>query len=137
MSQEEKPHLILAISSLARSVMDPAFRKMQFSWILLTEAFTFFIPVPAAIYKAKGLDQYKKAFHISGLWLTDDSDGAPLNTNLWMAHCKLWAKAAQHKERKNTPCGGTNNLVGRQPSAVLSCKSFWCCWTDFAPLQFY
>lgn len=62
MSQEEKPHLILAISSLARNVMDPAFRKMQFSWIILTQALTFFIPVPAAICKVKGLDQYKKAF---------------------------------------------------------------------------
>lgn len=124
MSQEEKPHSILAVCSLARSVMDPVFRKMQFSWIILTEALTFFIPVPAAIYKVKGLDQYKKAFQISGVWPTDDSDGARLNTNLWMAHCKLWVKAAQHKERESTPvanllpCGGTNNLVGRQPSAV-------------------
>lgn len=62
--------------------MDYAFGKMLFSWIILKQALAFFIPVPAAIYKVKGLDQYKKAFQISGLWPTDDSDGAPLNTNL-------------------------------------------------------
>lgn len=62
--------------------MDHAFRKKLFSWIILTQALTFFIPVPAAIYKVKGLDRYKKAFQISGLQPRDDSDSAPLNTNL-------------------------------------------------------
>lgn len=62
--------------------MDHAFRKKLFSWIILTQALTFFIPVPAAIYKVKGLDRYKKAFQISGLQPGDDSDSAPLNTNL-------------------------------------------------------
>lgn len=62
--------------------MDHAFRKMLFSCIIVTQALTFFIPVPAAIYEVKSLDQCKKAFQISGLWPTDDSDGAPLNTNL-------------------------------------------------------
>lgn len=49
MSQELKPHLILAFSNLARSVRDYAFRKMLFSWIILTQELAFFIPVPAAI----------------------------------------------------------------------------------------
>lgn len=62
--------------------MDYAFRKMLFSLIVLTQALVFLIPVPAAIYKVKGLDQYKKAFQIPGLWSTDDCDAAPLNTNL-------------------------------------------------------
>lgn len=41
MSQDDKRALILTISSVARSVMYHAFRKMLFSWVILTQALTF------------------------------------------------------------------------------------------------